>query len=694
MCKSKLLLFIVSEYINPCSAENINLGRMHHPYPADRTKFIQCNEWGNSFVRQCAAREVWSQYYDTCVDVEPGDYAHTGYTEIDVSDNNAQWQPPSDYPPQVHYYEADRPVNIDNYQSKNSNSQPINANSYPQNGLLRYIVLAASGEESQPRDSYIGANSKSYTGGHVNPYVLVANSANKQLNAHQYNVNGDSNNMWTLESLCKNGHVRYLPAQSTDIHHFFECQSGQATQQTCPGEEVWIQPLRQCARLHNSPAQAQPSHNPCVGSDTRFHPYPGNPSKYIECQTWQQVYVWACGTHQLWAQQLQACIDVSKLTPIHIISEPAPTPAPMPKPKPNPRPRPVPTLAPKSNPCGNRRKPFYHAYAPDKTKFIQCDEFGNMYVRRCSYKHIWDDYYKVCVGFNNATNRGGTGSAGAVVQESEAEAKARGEALEIAFMEGKRGGRAIRRSGSIPLTATRTICPDGYTHDQSLHMCVRKDDSGPNCSPQDQWDDYLHMCVPTDDNQDFNTVQIEQPVGVKYKYEYDYDYDAADGGETAPVDAREAESIPEIKVYDGKNPCGLRDDAGEHFYFEFPLDNQYYIQCDQNGQMYIQPCDRGEVWNQKILTCVPNLGLLSGSSSNSDVTDSTGEGTDGEGVIDSSNPCITSELTYHSDPINQQSFLVCVHQTPYPFYCPDGSKWDDIMQTCDFAGQNGSPTRK
>jgi len=133
-------------------------------------------------------------------------------------------------------------------------------------------------------------------------------------------------------------------------------------------------------------------------------------------------------------------------------------------------------------------------------------------------------------------------------------------------------------------------------------------------------------------------------------------------------------ALPEYStpvVYDGENPCGtLNEDDEAVYFFPFPLDPTFYIQCDQTGNMFIQPCDVGELWNQDMSTCVPDMQLSSDSA------------VDIHHAAD--NPCPGSDWAYFPFPNNDQLFLMCVGDVAYPMACPAGSFWDDMVSTCTY----------
>ena len=39
----------------------------YHPYPGDNTKFIQCDQYGDAFVKECLGGRIWNQNLLTCI---------------------------------------------------------------------------------------------------------------------------------------------------------------------------------------------------------------------------------------------------------------------------------------------------------------------------------------------------------------------------------------------------------------------------------------------------------------------------------------------------------------------------------------------------------------------------------------------------------------------------------------------------
>ena len=50
---------------NPCTPENIAAGKFYHPHE-DKTKFVQCDQWGGCFEMPCGPGTEWDQDALTC----------------------------------------------------------------------------------------------------------------------------------------------------------------------------------------------------------------------------------------------------------------------------------------------------------------------------------------------------------------------------------------------------------------------------------------------------------------------------------------------------------------------------------------------------------------------------------------------------------------------------------------------------
>lgn len=66
---------------NPCSPASILAGHFFFTYPLDTTKYIHCDVWGKAWVRPCPDGEEWDQHELTCI--IPASYANPCHDNTD-----------------------------------------------------------------------------------------------------------------------------------------------------------------------------------------------------------------------------------------------------------------------------------------------------------------------------------------------------------------------------------------------------------------------------------------------------------------------------------------------------------------------------------------------------------------------------------------------------------------------------------
>lgn len=52
----------------PCTVQNIQSDQLYHPYPGHDTQYIQCDPWGDAFVKTCQSGFTYDPQSHTCVD--------------------------------------------------------------------------------------------------------------------------------------------------------------------------------------------------------------------------------------------------------------------------------------------------------------------------------------------------------------------------------------------------------------------------------------------------------------------------------------------------------------------------------------------------------------------------------------------------------------------------------------------------
>ena len=580
------------------------------------------------------------------------------------------------------------------------------------------------------------------------------------------NGGGGSGNVQIGVNPCLLPGVRFFPHPAS-ANRFYECVGGQLAERMCAADQVWLQIGGRCGVV-NQPGQPQPQPqpqqpvggvqgpvglpiNPCSGSVTRFLPFPGDNSKYIVCSESTVLGVRSCGVDQVWLQDLQRCATMVSLFPPASPSLLPPTQS---------------TSSAVSGGAGTGsgsaggldssststsgggfqtgiaicrgNDSFYHSYPPDKTRFLQCDEYGNVYLRSCGPHKVWKDDVKTCVGGNNVTFP---------VQSSSSSSS--GSSASSGF-----GGS----SGGGTVTA-KVVCPLGFQYDQPSGFCVPANNGGAStggnynqnngggagststavCPPGYTWNPALSVCL--------QTVNIDGTTGVVFASGNGSvsangggsggGTSTTGGGTTATAAGTNstvtAGRLP-VPAYIGDNPCG----RGQGFYFQFPNSTAFFLQCDVIGNVFVQACPPNLVWDQTLVTCVNRIGSFDSGRPNATIAGgvnqtqyqatapvagvgpiTSGNGTSaaspggGGGVASGTvpanngtagangtaiyndinqlgasynlflNPCANAnDGDFFQHPAEPSSFIVCDNRRPAVRYCPEGQIWDQGILTC------------
>ncbi|XP_060078237.1 uncharacterized protein LOC132557733 [Ylistrum balloti] len=72
---------------NPCTEAARAQNKYYFPYTPDRTKFIQCNEWGDRFIMPCPSGEIWFDEISSCAADALGEASSGGTSGNPCTDN-------------------------------------------------------------------------------------------------------------------------------------------------------------------------------------------------------------------------------------------------------------------------------------------------------------------------------------------------------------------------------------------------------------------------------------------------------------------------------------------------------------------------------------------------------------------------------------------------------------------------------
>jgi len=125
--------------------------------------------------------------------------------------------------------------------------------------------------------------------------------------------------------------------------------------------------------------------------------------------------------------------------------------------------------------------------------------------------------------------------------------------------------------------------------------------------------------------------------------------------------------------------CGLINicetpDLIETFGFYFPcLDTDYFVQCDESKECFVQQCPPGQFWNAFIRSCVhapPDGGTCSGCKGPLNVL---------------GNACVFNPGGYLPCPEDDNKYIQCDNFGGcFERDCPAGLVWDVSSNTCNW----------
>ncbi|XP_013387465.1 neurogenic locus notch homolog protein 2-like [Lingula anatina] len=172
---------------------------------------------------------------------------------------------------------------------------------------------------------------------------------------------------------------------------------------SCPGNLLWSEVIDACVHpthhanlLGGRGKRLAVLFNPCaikanIDAGRLYHPYPGDKAKYIQCDKVGNMFIKDCAPGSWWNQQNETCGDHAKPGPKPFNIKTTTLP---------PTTTTTTTPKPPKNPCTQTNianGALYHPYPGDKTKYIQCDLWGSMYVKQCGAGTWWNQKNETCV---------------------------------------------------------------------------------------------------------------------------------------------------------------------------------------------------------------------------------------------------------------------------------------------------------
>ena len=491
---------------NPCSKGALDLGKFYHAFLGDPTKYVQCNIWGKAYIKTCPLGTQWHNDIVNCVNKHDTNIATNMISSQKTASDKSKGKGYVLY--DTHY----RPVGAPTMFAKPAVSNPCSS------GRVRYVA-----HPQLPYKYFVCVNQR----------PLLASCAFYHVWVQQKARCVDMSEVTTTETTTT---------------------TPQAMTTTRPPTTTKTQATTTTTTMPTTTAPAPSTvtsmdRSVCLPANIRFHPYPGDETRYIECRLWQVISVHACPPSQVWNQLRQSCLS---------------------RPPPTTTTTPTTTILVTTSPSqmestsdqATSTKNFclgaeshYFPYPPDSARFIQCDAFGNMFLRYCGSAKVWDNTYKTCVGRNIISwpqdkNNSGDG---------------------LNSTSGKQTGELT--DTKLPIQVT---CPQSYVwviYTACCQLPVGVAVAYPRCQTGFKWSSKLQMCVA-----------VKQPGVMRMKMP-----------PTTPPPTTQAPTTPA-----DENPCG----KGKGNYFSIIYDSSLYLQCDDNGHVTVKRCAAGLVWNQQTVSCL------------------------------------------------------------------------------------------
>ena len=263
-------------------------------------------------------------------------------------------------------------------------------------------------------------------------------------------------------------------------------------------------------------------------------------------------------------------------------------------------------------------------------------------------------------------------------------------------------------------TMTSVTCPPRFQWNAAEGSCVEieaipepyKAEVINDCEPGYAWNDAMRMCSQSvtrhERDADAQPPIIDRggltPYGYLDDY-YDIDVDSDVIGDDEP---------PAPPTHNGPNPCL----TGYEFFYEFPGDAKYYIQCDEWRNMYVQACPDGLHWDTAVATCLDhsvNVMQTKKAATTSPKKSYSHQQQPRQqpsapvkpspnhqqqppppappsalNLDEALNPCKLAgqQGNYHQHPFDERRFIVCSNGRPYIMICLLGAYWDAGVKNC------------
>ncbi|XP_076454779.1 uncharacterized protein LOC143289621 [Babylonia areolata] len=505
---------------------------------------------------------------------------------------------------------------------------------------------------------------------------------------------------WTLpldnpctEDNINNGKLRH--SYPYDPTKFLMCdKQGQYHIVLCPGGVIFNAQTADCGITSHDHTQFSPGTttfninsvcNPkALANHQYYHAYPPDPTKFIQCDEWGGAFVMPCAPGTVWSQTALTCIHGYAHNPTPTLNT-TPTPTTTPDPTEASSTGPGTTtfnISSVCNPKALANHQYYHAYPPDHTKFIQCDEWGRTFVMPCAPGTVWSQTALTCIhGYAHNPVPAPNTTPTPTTTPDPTQASSTGP-------------------GTTTFNISSVCNPKALANHQYYHAYPPDRTKFIQC---DEWGGTFVMpCAP-------GTVWSQAALTCIHGYAHNPTptLNTTPTPTTTPDPTQASSTGPGTTTFNISSVCNPKALANHQYYHAYPPDRTKFIQCDAWGGTFVMPCAPGTVWSQTALTCIhgyahnptPTLKATPTPTTTHHPTQvsSTGPGTTTFNISSVCNPkALANHQYYHAYPPDRTKFIQCdAWGGTFVMPCAPGTVWSQTALTCIHGyAHNPTPTLK
>jgi hypothetical protein len=382
------------ELNNPCTDGSTAGGDFYYPHE-DPTKYVQCSEWGQCYIMNCSAGLIWDDVNNTCNWPGPG----------------GPWPTVTSPHPPTHTRPTTKLTTTTSYRCEMCTTDNMENGDFlfPHDDPSKYVECfdwldpATGSFDCKVHDCPSGQVWNDVVDACIWPASPIPTSAQTHPTTSppgpgRYDCH--TRNPCTPDNTA-DGDFYF---SHDDPNKFVQCSDcGHCTVMFCPAGLLWDDIANTCNCLEDGnpgPGQGYDcgTRNPCTDGSTAsgdfYFPHDDS-NKFVQCSEWGQCYIIDCHPGLIWDDVNNTCNWPAK--PFN------------PKP-PSSRPKPGRPIVPQeevpegyncenNNPCtpeNVKQNKFYFAYNQDRSKFVQCSEWGQCYVMPCGPGTAWNVEHNTC----------------------------------------------------------------------------------------------------------------------------------------------------------------------------------------------------------------------------------------------------------------------------------------------------------